>query len=248
MATINAPNVEALDLKKLEAMDARSLIQFAFETFGSRAAIGTSLQKTGIVMIDVASRLGLTPRTFFLDTLQNHDETYELLRQVQQRYGIAIERFAPTDEEIEKLYRNSGQWAHFSARLMCCFTRKTLPLQRAMATMDVWLCGVRADHSEHRGENAKKASLVRDPRGRKLLKLNPLLDWTAEQVDSYTAEHDLPRNKLYDYVSPYGERYHVIGCRPCHIPVLIDCDPRAGKFPWEQGSKECGLHDQGSGI
>ena len=59
MATINAPNVEQLDLEKLEAMDARSLIQFAFDAFGDRAAIGTSLQKTGIVMIDIASRLGL---------------------------------------------------------------------------------------------------------------------------------------------------------------------------------------------
>ena len=60
--------------------------------------------------------------------------------------------------------------------------------------------------------------------------------------------NDVPYNKLYDYVFPYGERYNVIGCRMCHIPVRDGFDPRLGKFPWEQSKKECGLHDHGSGI
>jgi phosphoadenosine phosphosulfate reductase len=80
------------------------------------------------------------------------------------------------------------------------------------------------------------------------LKLNPLFDWTDEQVDAYIRENDVPYNKLYDYVSPYGEKYFVIGCEPCHIPVREDLGRRAGKFPWEQGKKECGLHSDGSGI
>ena len=81
-----------------------------------------------------------------------------------------------------------------------------------------------------------------------ILKLNPLLDWTDEQVEQYTQEHSLPYNKLYDYVSPYDERYTVVGCEPCHVPGKEGFDKRMGKFPWEQGKKECGMHDHGSGI
>jgi len=243
-----AANLETVDLDALGAMDAEQLIRFAFETFGSRAAIGTSLQKTGVVMIDIAARLDVDFRVFFIDTLLNHDETYALLDDVEKRYGITIERFEPDPEDIESLKRAVGQWAHYLARPSCCHVRKRKPLQNALATLEVWISGLRADQSEHRQDQARKADWAQDDRGRQILKLNPLLDWTAEDVDRYTRRFDLPYNTLYDYVSRYGERYHVIGCKLCHIPTRDGLDRRAGKFPWEQGRKECGLHDHGSGI
>ncbi len=237
-----------VDLDRLAEMNAEELLRFAFERFGPRAAIGTSLQKTGIVTIDLASKLNLPYRVFFIDTLLNHDETYQLLEEVQQRYGITIERFTPNPEEIESLKRSVGQYAHFLARPMCCRVRKGIPLQKALATLDVWIAGLRGDQSAHRSEEARKALWARDERGRKVLKLSPLIDWTVEDVDRYTKENKLPYNKLYDYVSPYGERYTVIGCKLCHIPIRKGMNPRAGKFPWEQGKKECGLHQEGGGI
>ena len=239
---------DSIDLGHLEAMDAEALLRFAFKTAGSRAAIGTSLQKTGVVMIDMASRLEMDFRVFFIDTLLNHAETYDLLAEVQKRYGITIERFAPTHEDVESLNRTVGQWAHFLARPSCCQVRKRLPLQRALATLDVWISGLRADQSDHRQDEARKASWARDDSGRSILKLNPLLDWSVEDVAEYSRARDLPYNALYDFVSPYGERYHVIGCEPCHIPTRAELGSRVGKFPWEQGHKECGLHDHGGGI
>ena len=238
----------SVDIDRLAAMSAEELLRFAFERFGERAAIGTSLQKTGVVMIDLAGKLSLPYRVFFIDTLLNHDETYQLLEEVEQRYGITIERFTPNGEDVESLKRSVGQYAHFLARPMCCQVRKTRPLQKALATLDVWISGLRADQSASRGEQAYKALWTRDDRGRKILKLNPLIDWSGQDVDRYTRQNDLPYNKLYDYVSPYGERYGVIGCKLCHIPIREGLDPRAGKFPWEQGSKECGLHQEGGGI
>lgn len=237
-----------VDIESLGALAPQELLRCAFEKFGSRAAIGTSLQKTGIVMIDMASRMELPFRVFVIDTLCNHDETYELLAEVQRRYGIAIERFTPDSDQIEALHRSVGQYAHYLARPLCCRVRKHLPLQKALGTLDVWISGLRADQSTHRGDNACKAQWVRDDSGRRILKLNPLLGWSTDDVDRYTSEHDLPYNKLYDFVSPYGERYTVIGCKQCHIPVREELDPRAGKFPWERGKKECGLHEHGSGI
>jgi len=229
-------------------MQPEELLRHAAGTYGDRAAIGTSLQKTGTVMIDMACRLGLPLRVFFIDTLLNHNETYELLAEFEDRYGITIERFRPDPEAIESLNKSVGQYAHFLARPACCRVRKSGPLNEALSTLDVWISGLRADQSEHRRKGAFKAGWTHVRKDRPILKLNPLLDWTAEDVDRYIAEHNVPYNKLYDYVSEYGEKYSVIGCRMCHIPVREDFDPRVGKFPWEQSKKECGLHDHGGGI
>ena len=237
-----------VDLERLTSLNAEGLLQFAFETFGDRLAVGTSLQKTGVVIIDIAHRLGLPIRVFFIDTLMNNPETYELLEEVQQRYGIAIERYAPDPDDIEALYGSVGQYAHFLARPSCCRVRKWLPLQRALATLDGWVAGLRADQSDHRGDTAAKVAWVTDEHGRKILKVNPLFDWTTEAVDAYTRDNGLPMNRLYDYVSAYGERYAVIGCACCHIPVREGMPARTGKFPWEQSKKECGLHEGGGGI
>ncbi len=246
--TTRALDLEDVDLAKLGAMSPEDLLAFAFDRFGPRAAIGTSLQKAGVILIDMASRLGKDFRVFFIDTLLNHSETYELLGQVESRYGIRIERFQPCAEDVESLHRSAGQYAHFLARHTCCHVRKVLPLRRALDTLDVWIAGLRAEQSDHRRDNAAKASIASTDDGRKLLKLNPLFEWTQEQIAAYIREHDVLSNSLYDYVSPYGERYFVIGCEPCHIPVREELGPRAGKFPWEQGKKECGLHENGGGI
>ncbi|MBL7219277.1 MAG: phosphoadenylyl-sulfate reductase [Phycisphaerae bacterium] len=237
-----------VDIASLDSLGPEELLRYASETFGDRAAIGTSLQKTGTVMIDMAHRLGLPLRVFFIDTLLNHDETYELLGEFEKRYGITIERFSPGGDQIESLNKSVGQYAHFLARPTCCQVRKAVPLQKALATLDVWISGLRADQSEHRRKEASRAGWTHVAKGRTILKLNPLLDWSAEDVDRYISENEVPYNKLYDYVSPYGEKYNVIGCRMCHIPVRDEFDPRMGKFPWEQSKKECGLHDHGSGI
>jgi len=237
-----------IDIAKLASLGPAELLRYAGENFGERAAIGTSLQKTGMVMVDMAHRLALPLRVFFIDTLLNHDETYQLLDETEQRYGIKIERFVPDPADIESLNRSVGQYAHFLARPTCCQVRKARPLQKALATLDVWISGLRADQSEHRRQEVSKVGWTHIRPGRDILKLNPLLDWTVEDVDRYIRRNDVPCNKLYDYVSPYGEKYAVIGCRMCHIPVRNGLDPRLGKFPWEQSKKECGLHDHGSGI
>lgn len=237
-----------INLAELRQLDATEMLEFVFRRFGATAAIGTSLQKTGIVIIDMASRLGIPFRVFFVDTLLNYPETYELLEEVEARYGTHIERYAPDAESVEALHKTFGQHAHYFNRQLCCRTRKTIPLQKALATVDAWISGLRVDQSAHREQNAEKVSMIRTEQGRAVLKVNPLLDWPEQRINEYTAEHRLPHNKLYDYVSPYDERFTIIGCKPCHVPIKEGLDKRGGKFPWEHGKKECGMHEQGGGI
>ena len=238
-----------VDLDKLNAMQAAELLEYAFRQGQGGAAIGTSLQKSGVVLIDLASRLGVPYRVFYIDTQLDYPETYELFDRVQKRYGIEIERYLPDPAETEALRRQLGQWEHYFDRRACCDVRKVRPLKRAQQTLDVWLAGLRSDQSGWRSNTAEKATWVSGPGGRRILKLNPLYDWTVEQVDAYIRDRDVPCNRLYDRVTAYGERFTVISCQRCHIPVKEHLDRRAGKWPWEAGvKKECGLHEHGGGI
>ncbi|MHC4904260.1 MAG: phosphoadenylyl-sulfate reductase [Planctomycetota bacterium] len=235
---------------KAETLEGQELLAFAFTEYGNQAAIGTSLQKTGSVMIDLASKTGVPFSVFFVDTLFNYDETLELYKQMQSHYGITIERLTPDPKDIEQLYAEYGQYPFFSTagRLRCCEIRKRYPLLKKLKVLDVWISGMRADQSEHRQNSGRKVAIVQMG-GREVIKLNPLFNWSAEQVDAYIKDNRVPYNKLYDFASPYGERFREIGCKCCHIPVKEDTDKRAGKWPWEQSRKECGLHfDDGSGI
>ena len=242
-------NPDNTNVDELSEMAAGDLLRWAFETAGDRAAIGTSLQRSGVVMIDLAAGLPRPFRVFFIDTELDYDETYELLGRVEQRYGITVERFGPDHDEALELRKRLGRWEHYFDRRACCFVRKVRPLQRAHQTLDVWISGLRADQSEHRQATARKAAWITAASGRKLLKLNPLLDWTQETIDRHIADNDVPYNALYDQVSEFGERFGVISCRRCHIPVMPHLDGRAGKWPWECGmKKECGLHERGGGI
>jgi phosphoadenosine phosphosulfate reductase len=238
-------NPETLD--KLLAMDAEELIKYAFEQHRDRAAIGTSFQKTGTVTIDLASELVDQFRVFFIDTSLNPPETYELISEVENEYGIKVERFKPDPAEVKHLERTYGTYPHYFARQECCRVRKKLPHQKALATLDVWISGLRASQSEHREDNGEKVSIIQHA-GRDILLINPLFDWSDAKIDKYISEKDLLINKLYNQVTPYGERWGVIGCKPCHIPTLEALGPRVGKFPWEFGKKECGLHEEGGGI
>ena len=235
--------------QQAQVLDGAELIAFAFDTYGKRASIGTSLQKTGSVMIDMASKSGADYSVFFVDTLFNYDETLELFDEMQAHYGIKIERLTPDPKDIEKLYDNFGQYPFYSqfGRARCCEIRKRLPLLRKLKDLDVWISGLRSEQSDHRKKTAQKVSVV-NMGGREVVKINPLFDWTEEMIDTYIKDNHVPYNKLYDYVSPYGERFREIGCKPCHIPVKDDAPKRAGKWPWENSHKECGLHNDGSGI
>lgn len=225
------------------------MIAFALETFGKRIAIGTSLQKTGSVIIDMASKSGFDFSVFFVDTLFNYDETIEFYHDIQKHYGIEIDRLTPDPKDIEKLFETFGQFPYYSefGRLRCCEIRKRLPLLRKLKDLDGWVSGLRSDQSDHRKKASQKVAVV-NMGGREVVKVNPLFDWTQEQIEAYIKDNNVPYNKLYDFVSPYGERFYEIGCMPCHIPVKENAPKRAGKWPWEQSHKECGLHINGSGI
>ncbi len=235
------------DLDALNSAAPEALLEWAHQ-YGKRAAIVTSFQKSGCIMIDMAHRAGLTLRIVTVDTLRLHRETYELMDRIEQRYGISIERFTPDPERLRQMLAQHGEFLFFDSRPKqehCCWIRKVEPNNRALQTLDLWITGLRRDQSPHRIAASKAALVQRE--NRPLLKLAPLADWTEEQVSAYIAAHDVPISPLYD------QGYTSIGCMICTTPIKPGEDKRAGRWRWfnqyeDDHKKECGIHIDGSGI
>ena len=247
LRSVEASRPSEVDLERLDRMDAPELVRWAFETYGDRAAIGTSLQLSGAVLVDMAASTGLPFRVFTVDTLRLHPETYAAMDALERRYAIRLERYAPDPAKISRMVRDHGEYLFFDSRAKqeyCCQLRKVEPHARALQTLDVWLTGLRRDQSADRAQTRRAAWLEQD--GRKILKLAPLAHWTQEQVRHYVEENNVPYNALYD------QGYESIGCVICTTPIRAGEDLRAGRWRWynileEASKKECGIHVQGSG-
>jgi phosphoadenosine phosphosulfate reductase len=170
-----------------------------------------------------------------LDTGRLFPETYELWARTERRYGRRIHAVYPDRVGVESLVACqgiNGFYTSVAARKTCCHVRKVEPLRRALAGATAWVTGLRADQSD---ERAGISFAAVDPHHR-LIKINPLFDWTRERVLAFIAEHGIPYNPLHD------EGFVSIGCAPCTRAVRDGEPQRAGRWWWEHEPKECGLH------
>jgi len=244
MATV--PQTDLLEF--LEGLGPEEMLKWAYDTHGDRAAIQTSLQNTGCVQIEMASRVTPKLRVVTIDTLRLPDETYQVIDAIEKKYGLKIERFEPDPQSVKQMVDRHGEFLFFDTKEKqeyCCSVRKVEPNERAMETVDALITGRRRDQSSSRKKLAK-AEVVK-MESHDVLKLNPLADWTEEQVWAYIRANDIPYNKLYDM------EYTSIGCKICTTPTKPWEDKRAGRWRWfnqldPDANKECGIHLGGSGI
>lgn len=216
-------------------MPASDILSWAIDTFGEHFAIATSFQQEGMVILDLAQRIHPKIRVFTLDTGRLPDETYRMMETVHQRYGIRVESVPPDAAEVSDLVTIHGPNLFYSGvpeRQRCCEIRKVRPLERKLATLQAWATGLRREQSETRASVAK---VELGPGGR--VKIAPLADWTAAQVEGYTQEHGVPVHPLY------ALGYASIGCAPCTRAIQPGENERAGRWWWEEDAKkECGIH------
>ncbi len=215
----------------------QEVIRWALETFGSGAAVCTSFQAEGMAILDMAVKIDPRVRVFTIDTLRMPKETYELIERVEAKYGITVERYRPDPDEVRAMVTRHGENLFYRSvplRLHCCDVRKVRPLRRVLSGLDAWITGLRREQWASRA-NIRKIELDHDHGG--IVKVNPLADWSLEEVWDYLCDNDVPVHALY------ARGYASIGCDPCTRPVAPGEDPRAGRWWWEKNApKECGMH------
>jgi phosphoadenosine phosphosulfate reductase len=202
-----------------EQLPASKIIQWATDNFGPLMGLAASM--TDAVLVDLAVKVAPAIEVVFIDTGYHFPETLETVETVRRRYGLnlRIMTVAPHDEELWKV--DPGN---------CCSAVKVGQLDRALAGKAAWMSGLRRDEAPSR---ANAPIVGRDLRG--LIKVNPLANWTAADVDEYIERHDVPVNPLT------RQGYPSIGCMPCTKPVADGEDPRSGRWAGRDKT-ECGLH------
>lgn len=136
---------------------------------------------------------------------------------------------------MEKLVNEIGINGFYDSvenRKSCCFVRKVEPLKRALAGNEVWVTGLRAEQSANRSDMKR----IEWDEANQIIKYNPLLDWTFDQMIAYINEKNIPYNPLHN------KGFISIGCAPCTRAIEPGEDARAGRWWWEDSKKECGLH------
>lgn len=218
--------------REKEALD---MVRWAIEKFHPRIAIASSLQDSILVHMAVSVRKDV--RVFSIDTGRLPEETYVCAEDIRRQFGSKIEWFFPKHDAVEKLESEKGLFSfrkNLADRAECCFVRKVEPLNRALAGLDAWITGLRRDESVTRSSLAR---IEQDEAHGGIVKINPLADWTLEEVRGYITKHRIPYNRLLD------RGYPSIGCACCTRAIQPGEDPRAGRWWWEKAEhKECGLH------
>ena len=222
---------------KLESQSPEQVLRWALDTFGSRVALASSFGAEDVAIIDMLVKISPKARIFTLDTGRLNQETYDVMDKIREKYKVFLEVMFPKADAVEQMVREKGLNLFYHSienRKFCCGIRKVEPLNRALATVDAWITGLRRDQVVTRS-GVKKADIDKDHGG--IVKINPLADWTWEQTISYVKQHGVPYNVLHD------QGYPSIGCAPCTRAVKPGEDFRAGRWWWEQPEqKECGLH------
>jgi phosphoadenosine phosphosulfate reductase len=232
--TSNPSEVRALSAE-FEHASPTEVLQWAFERFGNRAAIGTSFQGAGLVTIHHAVAAGIPVPVFTIDTGLLFKETLELKRRLEAFFHLTIESLVP-ELTVEAQAREIGPELWRANPDLCCTIRKVEPLQQKLGSIDAWITGLRRDQSTGRARTQILELYEFDRlRGKNILKINPLAGWTREEVWDYLRLYRIPYNPLVD------RGFRSIGCFPCTTAAFGDQDDRAGRWTGFD-KKECGIH------
>ena len=212
----------------LAGAPAQDVIAWAAETFGSRLCITSSM--TDAVIIHLASQQVPDIDVLFLDTGYHFAETIGTRDAVQAVYPVNLINVTPPTT-VEEQDAELGPRLYSRNPDLCCYLRKVVPLEQALGPYDAWLTGVRREETEARSDTG---AVMWDPR-REMIKVNPIVEWSQQEVDDYIAANNVLVNPLVD------DGYPSIGCRTCTARVEHGADPRSGRWAG-QGKTECGIH------
>ncbi|MER2996649.1 phosphoadenylyl-sulfate reductase [Pontibacter populi] len=222
-------------LNAIADMPLSEALAFIAQAFPGKVAFSTALGQEDQVITHAIFSDKIPIKIFSLDTGRLFPETYELWAETEQKYQSKIVPYYPKAEAVEELVSQNGINGFYDSvenRKACCHVRKVQPLGRALENVDVWVTGLRSGQSANRSS----FNLLEWDEAFQVIKFNPIINWSFDEMLVYLKENDVPYNKLHD------QGFISIGCAPCTRAIAPGEEPRAGRWWWEQTQKECGLH------
>ena len=194
-------------------------------------AVVSSFGADSAVLLHLISQIDPNVPVLFLDTGKHFPETLAYRDELTDRLGFRRIDLYPEIADLKARDESGLRWSYDPDG--CCELRKVRPLAKALEEYDASFTGRKAFQSSTRANLPRFEVDASDAQGR--LKINPLIDWSADDITAYFEKHDLPRHPLVERGFPS------IGCMPCTRPVAEGEDARAGRWSgWDK--VECGIH------
>lgn len=222
---------------ELAGKNPRTILKKALELYDNIAISFSGAED--VVLIDMALAIRKDIQVFSLDTGRLHPETYQFMEKVRKHYQIDIELLTPDRNLLDVMVKQKGLFSFYEdGHQECCGIRKVEPLRRKLAQVDAWITGQRKDQSLDTRQDLPEIQTdsTFGNADHQLIKFNPLANWSSAQVWDYIEAYQVPFNELHQH------GYISIGCEPCTRAILPNQHERVGRWWWEAGKKECGLH------
>ena len=222
---------------KTKGFSIEETLAFLANEYQGKVVFSTSFGQEDQVITALIAKNDLLITIFTLDTGRLFQETYDVFHKTLKKYKKEIKVYFPEAASVEKLLETKGPNSFYDSvenRKECCFIRKVAPLTKALKGNAIWITGLRAEQSENRNN----LDLFEYDAHFDIIKFNPLLKWTLEDVQKYIDDNNVPQNALHK------KGFVSIGCAPCTRAIAPGEDIRAGRWWWESSHKECGLHQK----
>ena len=223
--------------RQLQGKRPKEILRWALDEFGpDKITLASSFSIEDQVLTHIMAGIDRDSRVFTLDTGRLFQETYNVMQSTVEKYGIRYEVCFPDAGDVADMVAEKGPNLFYDSlenRKKCCDVRKMASLRKVLGTTDAWVCGLRQEQSVTRTD----VEAIEWDSVFGLYKLNPLYNWTEDDVWDFIRDHGIPYNALYK------AGFRSIGCAPCTRAIGADDDVRAGRWWWESPEhKECGLH------
>ena len=223
--------------ESLEGSAPQDILRWAVDVYGEDLTLSVSFgNPEGMVLLDMLSRITGEVQVFTLDTGFLFEETVRFREEAMRRYPLALEVLTP-ELTVEEQVARYGPRLYSCAPDLCCEVRKIEPQKRFLQDYGAWVTGIRRGQTQQRASTPVLSWEERFG----VVKIAPLVNWSAGEVEDYVRERGVPLNPLL------GGGYKSIGCAPCTQPVSEDEDARAGRWPG-MDKTECGLHFVGGAV
>lgn len=221
---------------KIEGLNPAEGLALIAEEFRGTAILSTSFSWEDQALAHMILTAKLPVKIFTLDTGRLFEETYYVWNRTNEKYETQIDAYYPDRSLLESFVSEKGPNSFYESlenRKGCCFIRKVEPLQRALKGNQIWITGLRSEHSADRGDLPQ----IEWDENNQIIKYHPILHWTTDELKEFVYQNGIPYNTLHD------KGFVSIGCAPCTRAVRPGEDFRAGRWWWEnKDTKECGLH------
>ncbi|MFC6877791.1 phosphoadenylyl-sulfate reductase [Flavobacterium myungsuense] len=224
-------------LDKTKDFSIEETLSFLANEYKDKVVFSTSFGQEDQVITALIAKNNLPITVFTLDTGRLFQETYDVFHKTEKKYKVGIKTYFPETADVENLLNTKGPNSFYESvenRKECCFIRKVVPLTKALKGYEIWITGLRAEQSENRSD----LSAFEYDAHFNIIKFNPLLKWSLEEVQKYIDDNNVPQNTLHK------KGFVSIGCAPCTRAIAEGEDIRAGRWSWESSHKECGLHQK----